>query len=158
MPLAGDTPRLQRGAALIRHGLEVIRSYISKDHDDSEDVYYAGELFTWRVEGLSLAGRKDEAVTASREIMKLVEQSAEKSPSDPNPRLRLASLDESLGNIYAGYDDRTHSPTATDRAELIEARRSYQKGLDVPGETIHKFKVSAASAQDQMQALRENVD
>ncbi|HSV32694.1 MAG TPA: hypothetical protein VLH87_01115 [Pyrinomonadaceae bacterium] len=99
MPLAGDTPRLQRGAALIRHGLEVIRSYISKDHDDSEDVYYAGELFTWRVEGLSLAGRKDEAVTASREIMKLVEQSAEKSPSDPNPRLRLASLEELLGNV-----------------------------------------------------------
>lgn len=107
---------------------------------------------------MSFGGRKDDAAGACLEMMKLVERIAQASPSDPNPRLRLASLDELLGNVYAGYDDGTRKITATNRVELIEARRSYQQALDVLGDTIEKFKVSTASSQDQMKTLQEKRD
>lgn len=146
-----------QGLALIRRGLELTRDYISRDPNQTESFIFPTELFTWGVEGLSLAGRTDEAAATCLEIIKLVEREAQNSPADPNPLLRLASLDELLGDVYASYDAGTNRVTAADRARVTEARRWYLKGLGGLSETMAKFKVSTASSQDQMKALQEKV-
>jgi len=91
------------------------------------------------------------------EAITLVEQAAQNSLEDPNPKLRLASLYELLGNVEAGYDPETKKIITSNRARVIEARISYQKALDVLGDTVEKSKVSPISAEDQMNALESKL-
>lgn len=146
-----------RGVALIRRGLELTRNYISRDPTRAGSFIFTAELFTWGAEGLSIAGRTDVAASACVEIIGLVEREAQNSPNNPNLQLRLASLDELLGNVYAGYDEGAHALKTSDRARLASAGRWYQKGLDVSGEAVGKYGIATASSQDQMKALREKV-
>ena len=87
----------------------------------------------------------------------MTEQAAQNSPEDPNPKLRLASLYELLGNVEAGYDPETKKIMTSNRARVIEARNSYQKGLDVLRDTVEKSKVSALSSEDQMNTLESKL-
>jgi hypothetical protein len=82
---------------------------------------------------------------------------AQNAPEDGGPRLRLASLYEQLGDVYTGYDPDARKIGTTERARLIEARRWYQKGLDLLRGTIENFKVSKISLQDQLRALQEKI-
>jgi len=87
----------------------------------------------------------------------LVEQAAQNSLEDPNPKLRLASLYELLGNVEAAYDPEAKKTMTSNRARVIEARNSYQKALDVLSDTVEKSKVSPISAEDQMNALESKL-
>ena len=91
------------------------------------------------------------------EAIILVEQAAQNSPEDPNPKLRLASLCELLGNVEAAYDPEAKKISTPNRARVIEARNSYQKALDVLRDTVEKSKVSAVSSEDQMGAIESKL-
>jgi len=85
------------------------------------------------------------------------EEMARNSPQDGGPRLRLVWFYEQLGDVYAGYAPNGRKIGTTERTRLIEARRWYQKGLDLLRDTIEKFKVSKISLQDQLSALQEKI-
>jgi len=69
----------------------------------------------------------------------------------------LVWLYEQLGDVYSGYAPDARKIGTRERARLIEARRWYQKSLDLLRETIENFKVSKISLQDQLSALQEKI-
>jgi len=147
----------EEGAPLIRRGVELTLDYVRSDKGSTESSFYGVELLSWAVEGLSLGGLTDEAKKVCLEAITMTEQAAQNSPEDPNPKLRLASLYELLGNVEAGYDPETKKIMTSNRARVIEARNSYQRALDVLGDTVEKSKVSPISAEDQMNALESKL-
>ena len=147
----------EEGVGLIRHGIDLTITQITSDKGNRQNVYYGGELLSWAVDGLAAAGLREEAKTISLKLIGWVEETAQNSPADGGPRLRLASLHEQLGDVYAGYDPDARKIGTAERARLIEARRWYQKGLDLLRGTIENFKVSKISLQDQLSALQEKI-
>ena len=147
----------EEGAPLIRRGVELTLDYVRSDKGSTESSFYGVELLSWAVEGLSLGGLTDEAKKVCLEAITMTEQAAQNSPEDPNPKLRLASLYELLGNVEAGYDPETKKIMTSNRARVIEARNSYQRALDVLGDTVEKSRVSPISAEDQMNALESKL-
>ena len=147
----------QQGARLIRHGVKLTLDEMQTGRESSASRYYGPELLTWAGDALILAGKKEEAIAVYLQAINFVEEAAQKSPADPNPRLRLAYLYESLGNLYGGFDGNIRKITTTNRAQLTEALRSYQKGLDLLGEARANFNVSVASTQEQVNGLQEKL-
>jgi tetratricopeptide (TPR) repeat protein len=147
----------EEGVELIRHGVDLTITLITSDKGNRQNVYYGGELLSWGIDGLAAAGLREEAKTISLKLIGWVEETAQNSPEDGGPRLRLVSLYEQLGDVYAGYDPDARKIGTTERARLIEARRWYQKGLDLLRDTIENFKVSKISLQDQLSALQEKI-
>jgi serine/threonine protein kinase len=147
----------EEGVELIRHGVDLAITLITSDKGNRQNVYYGGELLSWGIDGLAAAGLREEAKTISLKLIGWVEETAQNSPEDGGPRLRLVSLYEQLGDVYAGYDPDARKIGTTERARLIEARRWYQKGLDLLRDTIENFKVSKTSLQDQLSALQEKI-
>jgi non-specific serine/threonine protein kinase/serine/threonine-protein kinase len=147
------TGRTAEGAQLIRRGVELVLNYIRSDKGNKESSFFGTELLSWAVEGLSLGGLTDEARSTCLDAIKLVNDAAENSPEDPNPKLRLAALYDLLGNVEASYDMETKKITTLNRARVIEARNSYQKALDLLHESVAKLSVSPSSTEDQMNTL-----
>ena len=147
----------EEGVGLIRHGIDLTISQITSDKGNRQNVYYGGEVLSWGVDGLAAAGLREEAKTISLKLIGWIEESAQNSPEDGGPRLRLASLYEQLGDVYAGYYPDARKIGTTERARLIEARRWYQKSLDLIRDTTENFKVSKTSLQDQLSALQEKI-
>ena len=87
----------------------------------------------------------------------MVETTAKVSPEDSNPRLRLISMYELPGDIESGFDAGTRKMKATNRAQLIDARRWYQKSLDTLRELTERFKFSPARSQEQMEEVGEKL-
>jgi serine/threonine protein kinase len=146
--------RGQEGAPLIRHGIDLVLNNVRSDKGDTETIYYGAELLSWAVEGLSAARLTDEAKSVCREAIRLVDQAAQNSPEDPNPKLRLAGLYELLGNVDSGYDPETQKITTSNRARVTEARSEYQKALDLFGYSVEKLNVTPTSTEDQTNNLQ----
>jgi serine/threonine protein kinase/tetratricopeptide (TPR) repeat protein len=142
------------GADLVRHGVEMIRNYVPTDQGTTMRFYYSSELLSWGADALALAGRKDEAIAVGQEAIRMVETSAAESPQDPNPRLRLVLLYESLGNIQADFDVEAKQVKTTNGAHLTDAKRWYQKALDLSREIAERYRISAAISEDEMDRLQ----
>ncbi|HXI91094.1 MAG TPA: protein kinase, partial [Blastocatellia bacterium] len=147
----------QQGTKLIRHGVKLTLDEMQTGRESSASRYYGPELLTWAGDALNLAGRKDEAIAVYHQAINFVEEAAEKSPADPNPLLRLANFYESLGNLYGGFDVDTKTMKTTNRVQLIESRRWYQKALNVLRDTGANFNLSLANAAEQMNGLRDKL-
>jgi tetratricopeptide (TPR) repeat protein len=146
----------EEGAPLIRRGVELALDYVRSDKGSTESSFYGVELLSWAVEGLSPGGLTDEAKKVCLDAITLVEQAAQNSPEDPNPKLRLAALYELLGNVEAAYAESKKIMTPN-RARVIEARNSYQKALDVLRDAVEKSKVSLVSSEDQMNTIESKL-
>jgi non-specific serine/threonine protein kinase/serine/threonine-protein kinase len=144
----------QQGARLIRHGLQLTLNEIMAAPASSASRYYGPELLAWGGEALNLAGKKKEAIAVYLRAIQIVDEAAQKSPNDPNPLLRLANLYESLGNLFAGFDDDSRKVKTTDRPQRAEARRWYQKGLDLLLTTETDFNASPTAQRQQVNGLR----
>jgi hypothetical protein len=120
-------------------------------------TYYGAELLSWGADALNLAGKRDEAIAVSLEAIRMVEATAEVSPEDSNPRLRLVSLYELPGDIEAGFDAGTKKMKATNRAQLIDARRWYQRSFDTLRVLTERFKFSPVLSQEEMEAVGEKL-
>src|SRR5262249_38911124 len=147
----------REGAKLIRHGVDLTLRELPIGIESSATRYYGPELLSWAGDGLSLAGKREEAISVYLQAIKIVEEAVQKSPEDPNPRFRLASDYESLGNIYAGFDPGTRRLNTTSQAQLIEARRSYQKAQNIVRETGEQFNLTLVSFSDQLNGLRDKL-
>ena len=82
-----------------------------------------------------------------------MELAAQKSPADPNPLLHLANLYESFGNIYADAAADMRSVNTTNRSQLAEARRCYERSLELLLDARGNFSVSLTSSQEQVNRL-----
>jgi eukaryotic-like serine/threonine-protein kinase len=147
----------REGADLARHGVKMIESYVPTDQGTTLRFYYSAELLSWAAEALSLAERKDEAIAVGVEAVRMVEAAVTESPQDPNPRLRLVSLFELLGDIQADFDAGTKKVKTKNRPPLIEAKRWYQKALDLSREIAEQFKVSSTTSEDEINMLQEKM-
>ena len=147
----------EEGARLIRRGVELTLDYVRSDKGNTESSFYGVELLSWAVEGLALGGLTDEAKKVCLEAIGFVDQAAQNSPEDPNPKLRLASLYELLGNVEAAYDAESKKIMTSNRARVIEARNSYQRALDLLRATVEKSKVSLVSAEDQLNTIESKL-
>jgi eukaryotic-like serine/threonine-protein kinase len=147
----------REGANLIRHGVDLTLRELPLGIESSATRYYGPELLSWAGDGLSLAGRKDEAISVYLQAIKIVEEAVQKALEDPNPRFRLASEYESLGNVYAGFDAATKRLNTTDHAQLIQAHRFYQEAQNIVRETGEHFNLTLVSFGDQLSGLRDKL-
>jgi tetratricopeptide (TPR) repeat protein len=145
------------GVPLIRNGIELQLHLIESDKGNRQDTYYGSEVLGWAVEGLAAAGLRDEAKTVSLTMIDWAEETARNAPEDGGPRLRLVLLYQQLGDVYAGYDSDTRKVGAAERGRLIEARRYYEKGLDVLREIDVSFRVSKSILQEHSSELQERL-
>jgi hypothetical protein len=119
--------------------------------------YYGTQLLWGAAEALNLAGRRGEAIAVGLEAIRMIEKTVEVSPGDSNPRLRLASWYELLGDIEAGYAADARKLKATNHAQLIDARRWYQKSLDTFRDMVERFKYPRTREQEQREAISEKL-
>ena len=145
----------EEGIKLIRRGIDLTLSLVASEKGNKQNAYYGSEVLGWAVDGLASAGLREEAKNISLKMIGWAEEASEDSPEDGGPRLRLVSLYEQLGDVYAGYDPDKLKIETTERPRLIEARRWYQKGLDSLRDVGDAFKVSRPILQDHMTALVE---
>jgi hypothetical protein len=145
------------GVPLIRNGIELQLHLIESDKGNRQDTYYGSEVLGWAVEGLAAAGLRDEAKTVSLTMIDWAEETARNAPEDGGPRLRLVLLYQQLGDVYAGYDSDTRKVGAAERGRVIEARRYYEKGLDVLREIDVSFRVSKSILQEHSSELQERL-
>jgi len=149
--------RKQQGVSLIRRGIELTEDGIQVRKEISASRYYGPELLSWAADALNIVGRKEEAIAVDLRAIEIVEQAAQNSPRDPNPLLRVTYLYESVGDFYAGFDAETKTMKIADRVQLAEARRWYQKALDVLRDTGEKFKLTLTGCAEQVDGLRQKL-
>ncbi|HYX30870.1 MAG TPA: serine/threonine-protein kinase [Pyrinomonadaceae bacterium] len=145
----------EEGVKLIRHGVELMLSLVESEKGNRGGQYWATEEFGWAVEGLAAAGVRDEAKTLSLKMIDWANEAAENAPQDGGPRLRLASIYEQLGDVYAGYDADTHKISTSDRARVAEAQSWYRKGIASVSNLSEEFAVSKVAVQTQQRRLEE---
>jgi tetratricopeptide (TPR) repeat protein len=147
----------KEGVPLIRHGVDLTFRMIESDKGNRQDIYYGSELLKWAVEGLAAAGLRDEAKHLSLKMIEWANETAENAPQDGGPRIRLAEIYEQLGDVYSSYDSDTQRIGTTERARLIEAQRSYQKGDMLLRNLTEEFGVPAPIAQGSENRIEEKL-
>jgi serine/threonine protein kinase/tetratricopeptide (TPR) repeat protein len=147
----------EEGVKLLRHGIELTLNLIESEKGNRQNTYYGSETLTWAVEGLAAAGLRDEAKGISLKMIDWAQDSAQNSPNDAGPCLRLANLYGQLGDVYAGYDQEARKVGTSDQARLTEARRWYERGLGVLNDLGEDFKVPKSIVQARVTNLQEKI-
>src|SRR5262249_16220015 len=116
--------------ALVRKGVGLARENITREKGIAGTRIANSEFLELSGDFLLRTGHRGEAMSLYRELLLSYEEMVNQSPHDPNLLYPLARYLAMTGDLYSGFNAASQSISTSNRANLLEARRCYQKSLE----------------------------
>jgi tetratricopeptide (TPR) repeat protein len=145
-----------RAIEMVKRGLDLNSKYIAENKNRAYAVRYSSEAFQPATDFLIAIGRREQAIAAYQEWLKLFENLRENMPREPDLVWWLANIYAKIGDACSAFKQETKSISATNRAKLGDARRWYQKSLETLGE-LRELQNDSPDIQDLRSATEENL-
>ncbi len=123
----------KQALAMVRRGVKLARENIINEKEVAGSRIVNGELFELAGDFLARLGHRSEALTIYRELLQNYEAMVKQSPHEPQLFAELARYSATIGDLYCRFNAKSLSLGTSNRVELLEARRWYQKSLEAFG-------------------------
>jgi len=124
------TGETEEALALVRRGVILARENIANEKGIAGSRIANSELLELAGDFLARTGHRGEALSLYRELLQNYDEMVNQSPHEPNLLYTKARYATLIGDLYSGFNAESQSVATSNRANLLEARRWYQKSLE----------------------------
>lgn len=123
---------------------------------NASSVVYAFEPLENLTKYFAESNRPEEAAEIWRRYSDRIQVFLDKNPDDIDFIMRRARTENTIGDIYSAYDEKTGSFKTNDKERLTKARNNYQTAADLCRKS-HKFHHASQAEKDVYQNLETKI-